>query len=680
MVLVCVAAATSMVACDAVEPPQEVETASDATVCAVRSAGDPWWLTTLPSQTGRFHVQFQATPSANNIDAVVGLSKGAASKWTQLAAIVRFSPAGVIDVRNGGEYKAAFAYPYSANRTYFFRVDVDVKAHTYSVTVTEDPRSGYYGTLATNYAFRSEQAGVTSLDTTAVYLEPSKPGSLQICNISAVVDDTTPDGCVTGTAGGKFSNAWMEPVPNAMVARFTATPSASSIDGVVGYTLGAADAYNDFAASIRFYTNGQIEARDGDSYRATNPVPYAAGHPYEFYVMLDTTTATYSVYVGEQSEILDFRLLASNFHFRPQQVNVDTINNVSTVVASSSGQVRVCNIRTTASQNLLNAAPGAWALASFSDGRVVISDHSTSAVIDSSGRTIATSPTPLQLVAIDSDGNVYNAVPDYSDTTGERLTVQSFTSNLQPRWTRTYAHAAPLSIGSYGNGVIGVFDRTNRLINLRASDGAEVSTADLTANMPMAVAVGSGRYAVAWRSGNDGVIETHAFDGTKLWERRWTANFSVGKLLFDRGGGVVFGGVFGEGGVDFGAGWYEPAYSSEVSYNGYLVSLASDGSFRFAKRPWSDGPYSLSADGDRVAYVTTEWGGSSPNIQLYVYDTQGGVRTEGFYGFAGGSDGSEGWSDNVLVTSDSRVLIMARVMAYGCCGEPGFDGLFTLKL
>ncbi|HEY5945208.1 MAG TPA: hypothetical protein VIV40_06945, partial [Kofleriaceae bacterium] len=267
-----------MLACDTSgDESQQVEVASDATVCTIRSAGDPWWLATYPQQTGRFHFQFQATPYNNNIDAVVGVSKGVATKWTQLAAIVRFAPTGVIDVRRGGAYAADVNYPYNANRTYYIRMDIDVAAHTYSVTVTTDPRTGVYTTLATNYAFRTEQASVTSLDAAAVYLEPSRPGSIQICDMNPIADDSTPDGCLTSNAGGTFANAWMEPSWTAMIARFTATPSANAMDGVVGYTLDKADAYNDYAASIRFYTNGQIEARDGDTYRATNPLGYVAG-------------------------------------------------------------------------------------------------------------------------------------------------------------------------------------------------------------------------------------------------------------------------------------------------------------------------------------------------------------------------------------------------------------------
>ena len=68
---------------------------SESTVCT--AVGTTWWNQAFPEQTTTFHAEFSATPSRNNIDAVVGLSNGSATAWTKLAAIVRFSPTGVID-------------------------------------------------------------------------------------------------------------------------------------------------------------------------------------------------------------------------------------------------------------------------------------------------------------------------------------------------------------------------------------------------------------------------------------------------------------------------------------------------------------------------------------------------------------------------------------------------------
>ncbi len=60
----------------------------------------------IDSQTTSFQLDFDATPSADEIDAVTGLSAGDADAFADLAVTVRFNTQGFIDVRNGGAYDA----------------------------------------------------------------------------------------------------------------------------------------------------------------------------------------------------------------------------------------------------------------------------------------------------------------------------------------------------------------------------------------------------------------------------------------------------------------------------------------------------------------------------------------------------------------------------------------------
>src|SRR5512140_1510499 len=91
--------------------------------CPVVQAAGPWWNQAFPDQARRFHAEFDATPSASPIDAVVGLGRGTASRFDQLAAIVRFSPTGTIDVRAGSVYRADVIQPYQAGTQYHLRLD-----------------------------------------------------------------------------------------------------------------------------------------------------------------------------------------------------------------------------------------------------------------------------------------------------------------------------------------------------------------------------------------------------------------------------------------------------------------------------------------------------------------------------------------------------------------------------
>lgn len=130
-----------------------------------------------------FTVSFDAVPSQNNADIVIGLSQNAAGTYSDLAAIVRFNPNGQIDVRNGGLYSAATAVSYSANQTYRFEMTVDVPARKYSVKVT--PAGQAAVVLAQNYSFRNEQSNVTSLGNIGA---SGNPGSVKVSKISITIN------------------------------------------------------------------------------------------------------------------------------------------------------------------------------------------------------------------------------------------------------------------------------------------------------------------------------------------------------------------------------------------------------------------------------------------------------------------------------------------------------------
>jgi len=116
----------------------------------------------LPSeQKGSFEVSFDATPLADKIDCFTGLAAAAPKAAADVAAIVRFSEYGTIDVRNGGSFRADQTVEYSANKIYRVRMVIDVKSKTYSVFVTPPGQAEVL--LAKNYAFRSTQSAAQSL-------------------------------------------------------------------------------------------------------------------------------------------------------------------------------------------------------------------------------------------------------------------------------------------------------------------------------------------------------------------------------------------------------------------------------------------------------------------------------------------------------------------------------------
>ncbi|MBN2517675.1 MAG: right-handed parallel beta-helix repeat-containing protein [Candidatus Altiarchaeota archaeon] len=145
--------------------------------CPCKTSLATWQNEPFAEQTGSFTVTFEATPKANNIDGVVGLSDGAGTSYASFANLVRFNTNGYIDIRNAGDYNAVTSVSYNMNTKYYFRMEVDILAKTYSVYVWT--AGGNEQTLAANYAFRTDQSSVTRLNNWGLI---GNPGPLEICN------------------------------------------------------------------------------------------------------------------------------------------------------------------------------------------------------------------------------------------------------------------------------------------------------------------------------------------------------------------------------------------------------------------------------------------------------------------------------------------------------------------
>jgi hypothetical protein len=130
------------------------------------------------SQTGSFRVTYDATPSLAKSDSVSGISSEAATAYANTAAAVRFNPSGTIDVRNGSSFTAATRVPYSAGVAYHFILDINVATHRYSAYVVI---RSVQTTLGSNIPFRTEQAGVRSLNNVAWF---GTVGGITVCNVT----------------------------------------------------------------------------------------------------------------------------------------------------------------------------------------------------------------------------------------------------------------------------------------------------------------------------------------------------------------------------------------------------------------------------------------------------------------------------------------------------------------
>jgi hypothetical protein len=156
------------------------------------------------AQTGTFTATFDASASISPSNALVGLSQGSAAAYTDIAVAVRFNPSGAIDARNGGAFAAASTIPFTAGTSYHFRLVVNVPAHTFSAYVT--PPGGSETAIGTNYAFRTEQAGVTQLAQWNADVNATPGGSMTVSNMTVATLAQVAAPTFT-PAGGTYSSS-----------------------------------------------------------------------------------------------------------------------------------------------------------------------------------------------------------------------------------------------------------------------------------------------------------------------------------------------------------------------------------------------------------------------------------------------------------------------------------------
>jgi hypothetical protein len=155
------------------------------------STADIWLNLPFPPRNAPFTVEFDmSTEEEGAVDCLTGLALDPAQTFTDLAAIVRFSTAGVVDARNGSAYAAENVLSYAPSVVYRVRLDIDPPAHVYDVAVT--PSGGSRVVIGTGFSFRTEQAATATLDTLAL---TAVTGSHRVRNVtffSPATDTTAP--------------------------------------------------------------------------------------------------------------------------------------------------------------------------------------------------------------------------------------------------------------------------------------------------------------------------------------------------------------------------------------------------------------------------------------------------------------------------------------------------------
>lgn len=184
--------------------------------------------TSVVTQTGTFTATFDATPSISPANDTLSFSKGAQSAYTGLAATVRFSTTGRIDARNGGAYAAVTSVPFSAGVSYHFRMVVNVTAKTYSAYVTAP--GGVEQTIASNYAYRTEQASITSINNFNADVNSSPGGSLtySLLTISNGSSSSSSSSSVSSSSSSSVSSSSSSSVSSSSSSTSSSSSSSSA--------------------------------------------------------------------------------------------------------------------------------------------------------------------------------------------------------------------------------------------------------------------------------------------------------------------------------------------------------------------------------------------------------------------------------------------------------------------
>jgi hypothetical protein len=142
------------------------------------------------------------------------------------------NPTGQIDARNGSVFAAVANINYAAEVKYHFRAIVNVRANTYSIYVT--PNGEPELNIGTNFAFSTEQKGITSIDHWDAI---SQVGLVQLCNL--IIDTQLIQGTIELTSTAQLIPLGDGSYQAIIIVKNNGTGTAQAVT-LTGATLGRA--------------------------------------------------------------------------------------------------------------------------------------------------------------------------------------------------------------------------------------------------------------------------------------------------------------------------------------------------------------------------------------------------------------------------------------------------------
>jgi hypothetical protein len=211
-------------------------------------------------------------------------------------------------------------------------------AQTVSISDSTSGATIYYttnGTTPTTSSTVYSSAIAVSSGTVTIEAMAAKSGDTNSSVASAAYTISTGGGgCKTATSS--WTSVATSTVSGTFTATFSVTPGTAGCTAYIGMTNGSV--YNNSTSPwlIKLHSTGNFQAINGSSYSSTNTVNWVAGTTYQFSVVVNLTTGTYSVYVtpagGSQ------QTLATNFAV---QVSASSLNYYG--LQDTAASMQVCN-------------------------------------------------------------------------------------------------------------------------------------------------------------------------------------------------------------------------------------------------------------------------------------------------------------------------------------------------
>jgi hypothetical protein len=591
---------------------------ADSLACVEGTTTSGWVAGGIGSNSGTFTLELDATPGTGDEDALVGLAPNAPATYSDLAAIVRFNTDGKLDARDGGAYRAVADIPYQAGERHHLTFSVDTTAHTYSAWDAN-------GTIASGFAFRSEQANAGELAFYGTKVDAGGP--LDVCN---VIVPNQYQSCMSANAGQGFVNVAFAPQETFVSIAFAATPSDSNVDTVVGVSTSAAQSFNDMAAAVRFNPDGIIDARDGDVYRPLTQNHYAAGTTYRFVLLLDVQMHTYAVR-------LNGTLALENLAFRTQQANAPSLGNLVLESDAETGSVTRCETSVSPAHDAAYMHEiGAWngqLPVPLPDGRYLAVGESQTVVVDTSGFPAGTAAV-TGLLAVDAAGNLYKTgtfvgtfdagAGPLTSAGGVDAYVVKYDAAFNPVWSARFGGPDDDTVSAPRANARGdvLFVLDDNLARLDAQGNLVYAAVPFSPGARLALAPDGSVFV------SDDPPASNALSITKLdpsGNTAWThvmptsGYVTLEALVADATGGAVFSGEI-DGAVDLGGHTYELRPNEDGSQV-YVAKL--DGNAQYVYAHTTDFAYfgGLTADGrGNAAASGTHGNGFYPVIDEYRSD------------------------------------------------------------